>query len=482
MIESVPLIQNANDAQQINASIIAMKKASKELDEKILKLNNLNKELDKKIAVLDSGLTQEITDRENADSAEVTNRNTAITNAVNSLDVASVGGSGKYISAISETDGKINATVSDLTSVIESGNNQPATSGGVADAIDKINYSVNARNIDTLYPSKNRKSEVFGGNFSGNVPEPILTAILKTFRVSSINTSEVQIYQEWEAYGTSASSYAPNQYFRFGYFTGSASPTWTAWQKVIRNSDAMQYLGWSTYYGSSLGEAVLSAMNSLPILYNKHTEAFCFRGTWSGHGYFQAYIATPRTIQNYVFNVMVQYSKATSVTNKDTNLYLLEVNYNTNNTPVFTLLSEKKFIRDTDVVDSLTMNEMNPVTSNAVRKGAVRIFGQAFSNLFTVNTTVSVVDFVNAVVDMYGEGAIELVFNWVNATQGYITDGTTNILINGNFLRGYFQYFKDGYNWRRSQLLTYDINTQKTYMIEISKGSEAITTHIYPLN
>jgi hypothetical protein len=131
MIESVPLIQNANDAQQINASIIAMKKASKELDEKILKLNNLNKELDKKIAVLDNGLAQEITDRENADSAEVTNRNTAITNAVNSLDVAGVGGSGKYISAISETDGKISATVSDLTSVIESGNNQPATSNAV---------------------------------------------------------------------------------------------------------------------------------------------------------------------------------------------------------------------------------------------------------------------------------------------------------------------------------------------------------------
>ena len=131
MIESVPLIQNANDAQQINASIIAMKKASKELDEKILKLNNLNKELDKRIAVLNNGLAQEITDRENADSAEVTNRNTAITNAVNALDVASVGGSGKYISAISETDGKISAIVSDLTSVIESGNNQPATSNAV---------------------------------------------------------------------------------------------------------------------------------------------------------------------------------------------------------------------------------------------------------------------------------------------------------------------------------------------------------------
>lgn len=222
MIDSVPLIQNANDAQQINASIIAMKKASRELDEKIVKLNSLNSELDKKIALLDSGLTQEIEDRKEA---------------INSLDVASVGGSGKYISAIRETDGKISATASDLATTVSSGNSQPVTSGGVYNVIDKINYSASARNIDTLYPSENGKSEVFGGNFSGNVPEAMGTAILKTFRVSAINSSEVQIYQEWEAYGTSASSYAPNQYFRFGYFTGSASPTWTDWQKIIRNTD-----------------------------------------------------------------------------------------------------------------------------------------------------------------------------------------------------------------------------------------------------
>ena len=35
---------------------------------------------------------------------------TAISSAVNALDVASVGGNGCYISAISETDGKISAT------------------------------------------------------------------------------------------------------------------------------------------------------------------------------------------------------------------------------------------------------------------------------------------------------------------------------------------------------------------------------------
>ena len=121
MIDSVPLIQNANDAQQINASIIAMKKASRELDEKIVKLNSLNSELDKKIALLDSGLNKEIEDRKEA---------------INSLDVSSVGGSGKYISAISETDGKISATASDITSSVSSGNSQPVTSGGVASAMN----------------------------------------------------------------------------------------------------------------------------------------------------------------------------------------------------------------------------------------------------------------------------------------------------------------------------------------------------------
>lgn len=143
MIDSVPLIQNANDVQQINASIIALKKASRELDEKIVKLNSLNSELDKKIALLDSGLNKEIEDRKEA---------------INSLDVPSVGGSGKYISAISETDGKISATASDVTSTVSSGNSQPVTSGGVAEAIDNIQYL-------------RYGADVIGGNEVDNLPD-----------------------------------------------------------------------------------------------------------------------------------------------------------------------------------------------------------------------------------------------------------------------------------------------------------------------
>ena len=56
------------------------------------------------------------------------------TSAINALDVSSVGGSGKYISAISETNGKISATATSFGSVA-SGNAYPVTGGSVYSAI-----------------------------------------------------------------------------------------------------------------------------------------------------------------------------------------------------------------------------------------------------------------------------------------------------------------------------------------------------------
>ena len=54
-----------------------------------------------------------------------------VTNAINDLDVASVGGSGKYISAISETNGKISATAETMDTVPTNGSTKAVTSGGV---------------------------------------------------------------------------------------------------------------------------------------------------------------------------------------------------------------------------------------------------------------------------------------------------------------------------------------------------------------
>lgn len=71
-------------------------------------------------------------------SDEASARNTAITDAINALDVASVGGSGKYISAISETDGKISATAGDISGTVTAGDSAPVSGGAVADILSNL--------------------------------------------------------------------------------------------------------------------------------------------------------------------------------------------------------------------------------------------------------------------------------------------------------------------------------------------------------
>ena len=87
--------------------------------------------------------------------------------------------------------------------------------------------------IDTLYPSEDGKIENYYGVFSGNVPENRGTAILRAVRARRSQSLETQLYQEWECY-SSDTDYSPNKYIRFGYFTGSNTPTWSAWQKLQR--------------------------------------------------------------------------------------------------------------------------------------------------------------------------------------------------------------------------------------------------------
>lgn len=59
----------------------------------------------------------------------------SVTSRIAGLDVASVGGSGKYISAISETDGKISATATSLATAPVSGSAVAVTAGGVYTAL-----------------------------------------------------------------------------------------------------------------------------------------------------------------------------------------------------------------------------------------------------------------------------------------------------------------------------------------------------------
>lgn len=73
---------------------------------------------------------------ESADSKAATPK--AVRDAINALDVAEVGGTGKYIKAVSEADGKIVATEETMDTTPTEGSQKAVTSGGVKAAIDAI--------------------------------------------------------------------------------------------------------------------------------------------------------------------------------------------------------------------------------------------------------------------------------------------------------------------------------------------------------
>ena len=61
---------------------------------------------------------------------------TAIAAALDTLDVSSVGGDGKYISAISEENGKISATATSMDTAPTANSTKAVTSGGIKTALD----------------------------------------------------------------------------------------------------------------------------------------------------------------------------------------------------------------------------------------------------------------------------------------------------------------------------------------------------------
>lgn len=140
----------------------------------------------------------------------------AVADKINSLDVASVGGSGKYISAISETDGKINATASDLVIPITS-------------SVD-LNTMVQVGTYATA-------SDVIG-NGCTNVPvNSPATFFLNVYK--SGNSTVMQIFTD---------SFL-NRYMRNSYNGGQ---TWNTWQKVIKDTDLDVKADVSSSYNSDV--------------------------------------------------------------------------------------------------------------------------------------------------------------------------------------------------------------------------------------
>ena len=84
--------------------------------------------------------------------ADTSSVNTAIESAINALDVAQAGGSGKFIQAVSEADGKISATEGTIDSTVSSGSDNPVSGGAVHTAIGTVQTSV--QGIQALIPAQ----------------------------------------------------------------------------------------------------------------------------------------------------------------------------------------------------------------------------------------------------------------------------------------------------------------------------------------
>ena len=85
----------------------------------------------------------------------------AIDTAVKALDVASVGGTNKYISAIEETDGKISATAGTIDTTVTTSSDNLITSGAVKTALNAL--------MEALYPVGSIYMNVTNGTNPGTL-------------------------------------------------------------------------------------------------------------------------------------------------------------------------------------------------------------------------------------------------------------------------------------------------------------------------
>ena len=150
-MNSIPLVKYG-DVNEINTALIAIRKQLQELTQLVNSLNDIEVEpTDMSEYIKKSSLTDSVeSGNENpvtsggvytAIGNEANARNTAITNAINTLDVSATGGDTSYISAISETNGKISATAKSVTQTYSSTGTTAISGAGVADAIGTLDVT-----------------------------------------------------------------------------------------------------------------------------------------------------------------------------------------------------------------------------------------------------------------------------------------------------------------------------------------------------
>ena len=190
----------------------------------------------------------------------------AVASAIEALDVSSVGGSGKYISAISETDGKISATATTMDTTPTANSTNAVTSGGIKIALDAKVSSI-TKNGTSLMPTNSvvdiGNMPVTRGETTGTVQEIIQSVRVKaggslgSVYVNASTVGSLSIPAKWynfiwlphltgrdsgdnQQYGTlilTPLTNTPDVYVIEGSALAGSSPTYRA-IKLANNTDA----------------------------------------------------------------------------------------------------------------------------------------------------------------------------------------------------------------------------------------------------
>ena len=110
---------------------------------------------------------------------------TAVNAAIGTLNATEVGGSGKYISAISETNGKIEATAETMDTVPTSGSTKAVTSGGVQAPLAEVINS-GAKNVLKTYDVQSTTT--------GNVTYSVSSGVATVSISGTQTTAKVLLY------------------------------------------------------------------------------------------------------------------------------------------------------------------------------------------------------------------------------------------------------------------------------------------------
>lgn len=111
----------------------------------------------------------------------------AVASAIESLDVSSVGGAGKYISAISETDGKISATATTMDTTPTANSTNAVTSGGIKTAL--------AGKSDTSHTHVADANDVTDSAAASDLSEVTDTTEFVTTNIGGYSSADKKLYR-----------------------------------------------------------------------------------------------------------------------------------------------------------------------------------------------------------------------------------------------------------------------------------------------